>query len=133
VRDFSFPLTAINGHQDVPLRRFPMHRALCLSEVVRNVTHYLGFSEWADDNDQRQSALRALASVNRGLSEHALDRLWEKASFWELARTMESSIWAEFVVDHQEREVEMDVPSLLATRVGTKAVRGLQCMIVRMT
>jgi hypothetical protein len=57
---------------------------------------------------EKHRVLRALASVNRQLSELAIDKMWWSAYPWDLARLMQSHMWAERITDKLGEEMSMD-------------------------
>jgi hypothetical protein len=71
-----------------------MHRALFLDEVVLSIVACLGPGPWAEGG-----TLLALATVNRMMSEIALDRLWASPEILDLAERMDPSTWTVYHID----------------------------------
>jgi hypothetical protein len=69
-----------------------MHRALFLDEVVLSIVACL--DPWVES-----STLLALATVNRMMSEIALDRLWASPEILDLAERMDPSTWTVHDID----------------------------------
>jgi hypothetical protein len=64
-----------------------MHRALLINDIVKAIVAAL------PSHDERLKDLASLARSCRGLSEPALDRLWESVSIWNVAQTMTERYW----------------------------------------
>jgi hypothetical protein len=93
---------------------FYTSRALAVEDIVDVIVQSMSFDpppvdayDLIDPNLHLPSSpeLIALALTNRMFSEHALDRLWEKTSFWRLARLMPRHFWCLRLADKQNCHV----------------------------
>jgi hypothetical protein len=86
----------------MPNAYFHTSRALAVEDIVSVIVQSMPFDPPPDDTFDpidpnlhlpSSPELIALALTNRVFSEHSLDRLWEKTSFWRLARLMPRHFW----------------------------------------
>jgi hypothetical protein len=85
-----FPLLLCTFRQE--LSTHDMHRIFLVKELVSAVLHFL--------KQDCEGSLAAVACSCRALSDMALDELWAKAEFWDLAKTMRADLWE---VTHERR------------------------------